>query len=417
MEIPSQITISLLGHKDHGKSTLIGRLLQDTGSISQDRIDEARGICKSLGKEFELAFLLDSFVEEREGGFTLDTTTAQMRYKDRIYNLVDVPGHKELVRNMLSGASLADAAVLIVSAKKGEGLKSETRLHIYLARFLGLKKLIVAINKMDTAGYEEKEFERIAGEMTDVLAGFGFGKKELAFVPISAKLGDNVMTRSGSMPWYAGKTLIAHIEELQGDASSALVSLPARMVVQDVYVLDGDSIAVGRVESGRFSPGERVWIGPSGRETSVRELRTGEGRAGNEALAGRNAAMMLEKGEGIARGSVICGISKPAKALTGFSARVFCFPNASMESGDRITITIACQESQGVISRIERTFNPITDERPKKTEAGRVAALEAADVSIENSRPLVLDRFSDVQPMGRFVMSKGGSVIGVGLVL
>ncbi len=412
--MPKEIRVTLLGHKDHGKSTLIGRILHDTGSITDDRIAEAKSVCTSLGKDFEYAFLLDSFVEEREGGFTLDTTCAQARHKDAIYNLIDVPGHKELVRNMLSGASMADAAVLIVSAREGEGLQDETRLHIYLARLLGIKRIVVAINKMDAAGYGEAVFNRIRTGLAGIMAGFGFDSGSLSFIPISASRGDNVMRRSESMPWYGGEPLMAHLESFAGNAATTdCRRLPPRLIVQDVY--DGGAMAVGRIECGELRAGQEIMVHPGGHRAAVRELRGREGPL-SSAGADSNVGILADPAVPWRRGSVCVDASDAATPRDRIEARIFCLPEGRISVGERLILSCGPQESQAQITRIRTVQHPIRDKAPRDG-AEAVGASEAAEVEIALESGMVLDAFSHIPRTGRFILSLGSRTAAVGVVL
>src|SRR5271154_1586737 len=187
--------VTLLGHKDHGKSTLIGNMLITTKSVSEQRINDAKKTSKKLGRNFEPGFILDSFEEEREGGLTIDTTRAQVLYKGNAFEFIDVPGHEELIKNMISGASNADFAVLMVSAKPDEGIRDQTFRHLYLAGMLGIKKILVAVNKMDKVGYEENRFDEIRSRILTFLIKTGFEKKNLYFVPISAYNAENLVSK------------------------------------------------------------------------------------------------------------------------------------------------------------------------------------------------------------------------------
>jgi translation elongation factor EF-1alpha len=413
----NEINISLLGHKDHGKSTFIGRMLLGTGSITEDRIEEARGICRSLRKEFELAFLLDSFVEEREGGFTLDTTTAQARHNGFIYNLIDVPGHKELVRNMLSGASMADAAILIVSAKEDEGLQDETKLHVFLARFLGITKLVVAVNKMDAVANSEERFGQIRSGVLTVLESFGYLEKDIQFIPISAKSGNNVLARTDSMAWYGGKSVIECLEGFalnQPDYSR----MPPRMFIQDVYELGGDRIAVGRVECGVFRTGQEIAIEPGGIRTKIEALSAGDGKPMSEARAGQNTGISVGNTSAIMRGSVCMDVQRAAAPGREFRVRLFCLPEAELLEGEPLELICGPQTAACKLARVIETMHPIKDSGPKKV-AGivRVGATESAEAFIETDTPVVLEKFSMMPPTGRFVLWKSGRIAAVGVVL
>ncbi len=402
------VRISLMGHKDHGKSTLIGRLLHDTHSITQDRINEAIATSKALGKNFEYAFLLDSFEEEREGGFTLDTTRAQVKHGGVIYELIDVPGHRELVKNMLSGVSLAHAAILVVSAS--EGLESETRLHAYLARLLGIERLVVAVNKMDAVGHGGKEFAALKAAMEDTLAGLGFDAAKLSFVPVSAMNGDNLLVRSRAMPWYEGKTVMEHMEDFSRfDADAELLRLPARMFVQDVY----DDVVAGRLETGKLATGDEIEVEPAGAKAKIAQMYVA-GRQGDSAHAGQNVGLKLSPTLAVGRGCVCMAAGPHARPVKKLRARIFCF-GSHLDVLDAVHLTSATQESMARISAIMEKLNPISGAKPVKG-AGRVGMFEGGEVELELEKPLMLERFADMPPTGRFVLSKDGRIVAAGIV-
>lgn len=408
--------VSLLGHKDHGKSTLIGRLMLETGAMTPDRVSEARSICASMGKEFEPAFLLDSFVEEREGGFTLDSTVAQLSHGGTIYKLVDVPGHKELVRNMLTGASQADAGILILSAREDEGLQEETRLHLFLAGMLGMRAPVLAINKMDAVGYDAARFRSLASDASALIRAFGM--EPAAAVPISAMGGDNVMSRSANMPWYGGKPLVAAMAEAAlAAAGNRLSSLPARMIVQDSYELGGAGMLVGKVDSGSFRKGQRVAVEPDGLAAAVEDIIGTSGASVGEVHAGQNAGIALAGGARAVRGSVCMCAERPARAAKRVEARAFCFPGGSLCEGDRVRVICSSQEADAGISRIMRRMDPAKESAFSDSPGTEVGQFEAADLEITLERPLVLEKFADVPPTGRFMIEKGGRVAGIGIVL
>jgi elongation factor 1-alpha len=333
--------------------------------------------------------------------------------------MIDVPGHKELVRNMLSGASLADAAILIISAREDEGLQDETRLHIYLARLLGIKQLVVAVNKMDAARYSEKRFMEIRNGLGTVLEGFGFAKDQISFIPVSAKSGDNVMERSAAMQWYQGRPLLEFMEEFAGkDAEAELCLLPGRMFVQDVYTVGSASVIVGKVESGAFSRGEEIVIGPGGIRAKIEELHGGGGAKMETASAGQNVGMKLSGSAKITRGNVCMSINNPIAPANKIRARIFCLPEAQIKSGESITITCASQESGAKITKVFNKFHPINDRTPKEINGQvNIGSSEAAEAEIETEKEIMVERFSEVPPMGRFIISSKGKIAGVGVVI
>jgi small GTP-binding protein len=404
-----ELTISLLGHKDHGKSTLIGKMLIETGSISPDRINEARQICKGMGKEFEPGFLLDSFVEEREGGFTLDTTRVQIRSGDYIFNLIDVPGHKELVKNMLSGASGADCAILIVSAKEDEGLQKETLLHIRLAKMLGLEKIIVTINKMDLSGYDKAVFGKVEADVRKVLAGFGFDLGKIQFVPISAIKGDNMTEKSGEMGWHDGKPLLELMKGLYFDRRELLLALAGRMIVQDFVNEGGQGIVIGKVEAGSFHKGQEIISMPGRKKGRITRIMGARGET-ERAEAGQGIGMVC--GISPMRGEVCMPAESAAEPVEKIDAEIFCFPSATMGEGKEMTLTCASQESKAKIIAIRSVFDPIDGGAGKDS----VGPAQFARVSIELEKEMVLEPHSRMPVLGRFVLSDGKGAIGIGVV-
>ena len=236
--------VTLLGHKDHGKSTLIGSLLIVTKTVSKDRLNEAKKQSANLGRKFEPGFILDSFSEERKGGLTIDTSRAQVKYRDSAFEFIDVPGHEELIKNMISGASYAKFALLIVSANKNEGIRPQTKRHIYLSRMLGIEKLIVAVNKMDTVGYDKDIFEQIHKELGEFLEKIGVDSRSVNFVPISAYGSENLSKRSSNMPWYKGKPLLDLMCEMAKKRSNGPSDGNMRVILQGSMPHESDSLLI-----------------------------------------------------------------------------------------------------------------------------------------------------------------------------
>ncbi len=409
-----ELKISLLGHKDHGKSTLIGRLLFETRSITEDRIQEAKNTARSLGKDFEYAFLLDSFEEEREGGFTLDTTRAQVHHNNVIYELIDVPGHKELVKNMLTGASLANAAILIVSAQQNERLRDETKLHLYLAGLLGIKNLVVAINKMDTVSYSREEYEKIKSEISQILECFGF--EEISFVPVSAMAGDNIVGKSKNMDWYDGKTILEFMEEFSAiDYEGKLSGMAPRMFVQDVYDLGDAKILVGRLESGKLALGEELKVQPNGTNGKISKMIV-RNKEVHEAKAGENIGISLDSDGDFSRGDLCLPSGSTAAPSKTLSARIFCLPGNEISVSEKLGITCSSAESGSTITSISGKMNPIRDK--EMGDGGeKVDGWEAAMVSMELEKPMVFEKFSEMPFTGRFIITKEGKIAAVGVVV
>ena len=316
MPAANKYVITMLGEKDHGKSTFIGNLLIATGSASDYRIKEAQKHSK-MGR-FEPAYILDSFTEEREQEMTIDTTRAEIVQDGNIYEFIDVPGHLELIKNMLSGASNGDLAILMVSAKPDEGFQPQTKRHVFLANLLGISSLIVAINKIDIANYDQKTFERIKGEVEAYLKAIGF-KKPLVFVPISAYNNENIVTKSEKIPWYNGKPMLDLVKEFAAEYGGAIKpKLKAlRLFVQDAMDDSENSVVFGTVQSGKVAVGEKIKIEPGAQYANVLELHV-KGRKAKSAKIGTNVAMKLDK-IGLAKRGTIISSEQSGIASSSFS--------------------------------------------------------------------------------------------------
>ena len=382
-----RLNVTLLGHKDHGKSTLIGRLAFDTGSVKEDRVQEVKSTSEALGKPFEYAFLLDAFQEEREGGMTIDVIHAQIKGQRYLYDCIDVPGHSELIKNMLTGASHADTGILIVSAS--EGIEPQTGQHLRLARWLGLSHLIVAINKMDIVKHDQKVFEEMKGNL---LSLFGGSADMVSFIPVSALEGENVFKRSEHMPWYKGPTLYEALESIT--VQDYLSSLPLRLPVQGVYAGgDGASLVVGRLEAGSLKVGDRIEFVPSGFAATVKGVIVSNQNR-ESAKAGDNVGVLLDRDpSSLKRGEVAC----PAEALVQTTQNVTA-PTIFLEQAPR-TLTVECGTAQ-----TQCDVEPLS---PAKIG-------EVGHAVLSFKQPLVAERSRST--IGRMALKHQGKIVGVAVV-
>jgi elongation factor 1-alpha len=382
-----RLNVTLLGHKDHGKSTLIGRLAHDSGSVKEDRIQEVKATSEALGRPLDYAFFLDAFREEREEGMTIDVIHAQIKGTKYLYDCIDVPGHEELIKNMLTGASHADAGVLIASAK--EGIEPQTGQHLRVARWLGLGKLIVAINKMDLMKYDEAVFEKMKAGIRVLL---GEGAEEPTFIPVSAFEGENVVKRSAHMPWYTGPTVFEALEsiEVKDDVSS----LPLRLPVQGVYPgANGTPLVVGRIEAGTLKVGQRLSFAPSGFLGTVQGIVVSNSPR-TEAKAGDNVGVLLDPPPGdLKRGEVAC----PAEAIAAMRQEMTA-PTIFLEDapGD-LTVECGTAQTQCQVRHLSPT---------RIGEVGQVAILF--------EQPLVVERSKGT--IGRMALKHRGKIVGVAVV-
>ncbi len=370
-----RLTISLLGHKDHGKSTLIGRLLHDTGSVQQERLQEARALSERFGPRFEYAFLLDSFSEERKEGMTIDVIHARIRSARGHYTLIDVPGHEELIKNMLTGASQADAGILIVSAK--EGIEEQTQQHLRLARWLGLDRLVVAVNKMDLLSYDRLSFDAIRRQVRSDLDRYAFDA-DVPIIPLSAYHGENVVHPSDRMNWYQGETLFGCLEALW--VADASVEQPMCFPIQDVYTLEGRSIIVGRVESGRIHVGQEVVLLPSGDWAKVKAILHANAEKESAAAGESVGVELVGTLPSFVRGAVLADPERPPRAVRDLVAYAVFIEDppeqATVECGlasAECSVEILEAAKVGEVSKVLLRLNRQVVVEKGRTSLGRMA--------------------------------------------
>ncbi|NOZ20878.1 MAG: GTP-binding protein [Planctomycetes bacterium] len=404
----TSLNLVIVGHVDHGKSTLIGRLLMDTGTLPEEKVQELREMCKAEGKEFRLAFVMDQFEEERKFDMTIDTTQTFFRTAAREYVIIDAPGHREFLKNMITGASLAHAAVLIVSAR--EGIEDQTRRHGYLLGLLGIEQIIVVVNKMDLMDYDEAVFQSTAKAVTELLDQMG--AEPMAIIPISAEAGDNVAARSDNMPWYTGPSFLDMLDSLEAPVPD--MDKPMRFAVQDVYEVDGETVLVGRTESGKVRPGSKIKTLPLGQDAEVKALHI-FGEEPTELVPGQCAGVSLSPALDIGRGAIIADAASPPAVTRQCHAKIFWLGSKGYRVGRPIAMRCATQEVPCKIERIERRFDC---SNLGKTEEGaeEMGETDIGEVVITTDEPIVLERFEDIPELGRFTLVEGENVLAGGIV-
>jgi translation elongation factor TU len=395
-----KLKLVITGHIDHGKSTLIGRLMYEAGGLSEDVRQEL--------ERSEFAHFTDHLEEERLEEKTIDTAQAFFKSGERQYVIIDTPGHKEFLKNMLTGASQADAAILIVSAL--EGIEEQTKRHAYLLKLLGIKQIIVAVNKMDRVGYDKAKFDKTK---KDILA-FLSSLKVPVFnvIPLSARQGDNVSILSVNMQWYSGATILEALDQFR--PSRDPVDAPFRLPVQGLFELDGKKVVLGRVAAGRIKAGERVTIMPGQLKGEVKSIEV-FGREKWEALAGESIGLVLDKGINVARGQVISEVDELPKPGKKLAAHLFWMGEKPLSLKDDLTIKCATAESACKIDKIKERLNSSTLEVIEKG-ADHLEEAEAAEVIISTEKPIVFEDFNLVPELGRFVLQKDGQVCAGGVV-
>ncbi|MFQ5900238.1 MAG: GTP-binding protein [Thermodesulfobacteriota bacterium] len=401
--------IVIVGHVDHGKSTLIGRLFYDTESLPQEKIDEIRAISEEQGKEIEFAYIMDHLEEERKKGITIDTAQTFFKTAKRRYVIIDAPGHKEFLKNMITGSSQAEAALLLIDAE--EGIREQTKRHCYILSMLGLKQVAVLVNKMDLVDYSKDRFDEIAGEIRSLLGSLSVSPSYI--IPISASGGANVAKQSDSLKWFDGPTVL---QALDNFTELAVEEKSLRFPVQDIYKINGKSIAVGRIEAGRMRKGEELIILPEEKKTHLLSIEKFQEEGIDLANTGECVGLCLD--EPVARGQVLLPATDAAQyTITGnIHANIFWMTGETYHVGDTLTFKCASQEVNGRIGKIFKRFDPATVEVVEEG-AVEIRSAEIAEVEINLERPVVVDSFTEIPEMGRFVLESEGNPVAGGIII
>jgi small GTP-binding protein len=406
-EAREKLSLVVTGHVDHGKSTVIGRLLYDTGSLPQGAVDRVREISRETGQPFEFAFLLDAFEEERRQGITIDTTRLQFRTERRDYLIIDAPGHKEFLKNMISGASDAEAAFLVVDAQRG--VEEQSRRHAHMLSLLGVGRVGVLVNKMDLAGWSEAAFGRIREELSAYL--WNLGIEAGPFLPLSALEGENVLVPSARMPWFRGPTLVSALDSIEKPVREEGLRLP----IQDVYKFDARRIIAGRVESGAIAAGDEIVISPGRRRTRCVTVESWPEDTGKtSASAGESCGITVADEFFNRRGEVVSLPDDPPEAADSFRASVFWMGRDPLTAGRRYRLKLAADSCgcrvTGIYGRID------SDTLAPSGPAGEAHAGEVCEAAFRLERPVAMDLFSRHRVTGRFVVVDGYDVAGGGIV-
>lgn len=404
------LRIVFVGHVDHGKSTLVGRLLHETDSVLPSKIQYVEEICRERGRKFEYAFLLDALEEEQDQNVTIDVSQVLFKTKKRAYRVIDAPGHKEFLKNMISGASSADAAILLIDAE--EGLKEQSLRHATILSLLGIRNVIVVVNKMDLVKYDPKVFEGLKTEYSKHLASLNLAAK--AFIPISAYVGDNLVAHTSQMPWYKGPTFIELLDSLEGHRASQDKAL--RFPLQDVYKFDKQRLLAGRIESGKLTVGDRLLFLPSKKDGVVKSIERWHAPAAKTAQAGESIGVVLEDQIFVERGEVAVHPAAPARAGRNFCANVFWLGDKHLEPGKAYIAKLTTQDVECTVKKILRVINSSTLE--EAASGSQVAAKnEVAEIELEFKKDIVFDTFDEIVETGRFVLVDGRRVSGGGIIL
>jgi len=399
--------IVVAGHVDHGKSTIIGRLLYDTGSLPQHVVDKFESVGTS-DDTAAFAFVTDQLSEEQEGSFTLDTAQAYFRTVKRDYTLIDTPGHREFLKNMVTGATRADAAILVVDAN--EGPLPQTYLHAYLISMLGIRQVIVAINKMDLVSYDCRRFHLLSQQLSSHLERTGVTPR--AAIPVSAQQGDHIVRQSNRMPWNLTPTLMEAMDGLVSQKENG--HQPLRFLVQCHFPANNRRAILGRVTSGHLNQGQAIVFGPGGHETSVTSVLLGQQDV-DMATSGQSVGLLLGDPTPVRRGHVGFNVESAPLVTDRLSTRVFWIGSRSLEANGRIKVLCGTQNYRGSVERITKVIDPFTLETIG-TEVAHLNGFQVGEIIVRTESPMCIDPFDILPELGRFAILQDGKVAGGGVI-
>ncbi|UZE94332.1 MAG: translation elongation factor EF-1 subunit alpha [Candidatus Pacearchaeota archaeon] len=412
--------VVFIGHVDHGKSTAIGRMFFETGKFTEQELQKMKDIAEKLGKKgFEFAFVMDRFKEERERGLTIDLAYRKMVTNKYSVTVIDAPGHRDFVKNMITGTSQADAAILVVAVQ--HGVMAQTKEHVWLARTMGVGQVAVLVNQMDTVNYDESKYKKVVEDITTLLKTAGYKTDKMNFIPASAFVGDNITKKSDKMSWYKGPTLLEQFDLF--DEPKKPTDMPLRMPVQDVYTITGvGTVPVGKIETGKMKVGEQVIVLPA---------KTGKGISGEvktiemhhetmpEAIAGDNVGINI-RGVGktdIARGDVIASVASPPPIAEEFTAQIAVINHPTViAKGYTPVLHIHTAQVPAQFVELQKKLDPktgqVAQENPDFVKNGDVVIAK-----LKPLKPLVIEKQSDNPNMARFAVRDAGQTVAAGICI
>lgn len=403
-----------VGHVDHGKSTLIGRLLYDTNSLPPDKMEEVRRVSEASDDVPEFAFVMDHLEEERKNRITIDTAQIFFKTDKRDYTIIDAPGHKQFLKNMITGSTQAEAALLLVDAE--EGLREQTHRHAYLLSLLGIRQVMVVINKLDLVSYSQQRFTELKGQITSRLQEFGIEVAPQMVIPISARYGDNVAGSSNNLSWYGGFTLLQALDELQPVMREENKVL--RFPVQDIYDIDGEKVLVGRVASGTISSGQRVTFHPCGKSAIVGQVKK-LGDNLQKAEAGESIGVVLKDGAPIVRalkrGEVACAVDSSPNVTNTITATVFWMSGEPLQKGEKLDFKCGTEQVGCKVQKISDRLNSSSLEVIGR-DADELRETEVAKLTLKTNDYVATDPFEEIAEMGRFVLMRDNDTVAGGVL-
>ncbi len=397
------MNIAIVGSVDHGKSTLIGRLLYDTNSLPKEKIEEIEKTCRLLNQKLEFAYIVDALEEERKQRKTIETAQTFFRHNGKEFMIIDAPGHKEFIKNMVTGVSQADAAILIVDVN--EGVTEQTKRHAYLLKLLGIKDVVVAINKMDVCNYSKKKFEEVRRSVVGYLNKIDLKISEI--VPISAYFGDNVVVKSKNMTWYNGKTILESLLAIDIDRKTFE---GFRMIIQDFYSVNGMQIYVGNILRGSIKKGDCIKVYPSKTPVKIGKIVDYKDDLIELEEARSPKAIGIVTDKKLKRGDILADsdpiVTKVIEAL------VFCLTD-KIEEGKEYIFRCATQE---VLCKITKVIEKVDIDTLAKESSNIINEIEIGKVLLEFDKEIVVEKFDKVQELGRFVLVKNNNIIAGGII-
>ena len=410
------MNLVVIGHVDHGKSTLVGRLLVDTGNIPRYVVDKFEEEAKAKGKAtFGLAWVMDSLKEERERGVTIDVAHKRFDTPKYYFTVIDAPGHRDFVKNMITGTSQADAAILVCSAY--EGVQAQTKEHVFLARTLGVKQLIIALNKADMVEYDQAKIMAVKADIEKMLKNVGYDVTKIQFVPVSAQAGENTVKPSEKMPWYKGPTIIQALDMLTTPEKPT--NLPLRVPIQDVYTITGvGTVPVGRVECGIMKVNDKIIVEPSHKTGEIKDIEMHHEKM-QQAMPGDNIGFNvrgLSKTD-MRRGDVVGHENSPPSVPKTFTAQMVVIQHPSAIAAGYTpvfhchTAQVACTFEQ-ILKKMDSKTGQVLEENPSFIKSGDVAI-----VKIRPTHPMVIEKVKEIPMLGRFAIRDMGQTVAAGMCI
>lgn len=414
METREQMNIVIVGHVDHGKSTVIGRLLADTGSLPEGKLESVKEYCRKNSRPFEYAFLLDALKDEQAQGITIDTARCFFKTSKRDYIIIDAPGHIEFLKNMVTGASRAEAALLVIDAK--EGIRENSKRHGHIVSMLGIRQVVVLVNKMDLVGYDREVFQSITSEFTEFLSKINI--QPVNYIPISAFNGDNIASRSANTLWYEGPTVLEQLDGFTNKKGSE--ELPFRMPVQDIYkfTAEGDDrrIVAGTVLTGKISTGDEVLFLPSQKRSTITSIEGFNIKPRNTAYGDEAIGVTLSTQIYIRPGELMVKADEKLPQVSSrFKVNIFWVGKAPLVKNKTYKLKIGTLRA--AVKLVEITSIIDAAELNIDTFKDQVDRHDVAECILETTKPIAFDTISDIEQTGRFVIVDNYEISGGGIIL